>query len=298
MDPGDWTRLAIFAATTIAAMAVAWGILRTRMTNVVELLKAFMKQTKEWKDALGDRVTDLEKNLAKTREEGVAVRTRLEDTFRILHSNALSLGNPGHNPGSNPGHNSSSNPGHSDNPGHNPGPSGNPGNPPPSLQALVVREHVAYSFLMYPDDEMYGEALQVLLKVTGSRYGIFGYINEKQDFVCPSLTRDVWEQCQMPNKTIVFPREDWGGLWGRALVEKKLLCSNEPFDVPQGHVPIQRAVMVPIIWQDEVIGLVELANKPTDYDAEDITLLKGTATYVAELLAARLERSNHKGALE
>ena len=58
---------------------------------------------------------------------------------------------------------------------------------------------------------------------TGSEYGVFGFIDERGDLVAPSMTRDIWDKCQMPEKSIVFPREEWGGIWGRALREAKSL---------------------------------------------------------------------------
>ena len=88
---------------------------------------------------------------------------------------------------------------------------------------LSIRNRIAEVFLSVPDDEMYGEVLEVVLDAMESKYGVFGYIEEDGSLVCPSMTRDIWEQCLMADKDIVFPRETWGGIWGRALTEKKTL---------------------------------------------------------------------------
>ncbi|TFG70051.1 MAG: hypothetical protein E4H25_03275 [Methanomassiliicoccus sp.] len=58
-----------------------------------------------------------------------------------------------------------------------------------------------------PDDEMYNEVLKILLKDTNSRHGFFGYIDENGSMVAPSMTRDIWDQCQIPGKTYIFPPE-------------------------------------------------------------------------------------------
>ena len=159
---------------------------------------------------------------------------------------------------------------------------------------LSIRNQIDLIFLTIADDEMYGEALQVILEATGSKYGIFGYIDEEGALVCPSLTRDVWDQCQVVDKAITFPREMWGGMWGRALVEAKSLYSNGPMRVPEGHVPIFRAVAVPIIHQGEAIGILEVANKETDYDEQDQELLEGVADNIAPVLRARLQRDREE----
>jgi len=165
-----------------------------------------------------------------------------------------------------------------------------------SERKLSIRNRIAGIFLTVPDEEIYGEILQFVLEVMKSKYGIFGYINEDAAYVCPSMTRDVWDQCRVPDKDIVFPRETWGGIWGRALIEKKTLYSNEPFRVPEGHIPITRALDVPIIHQEEVIGNLLVANKGIDYDDNDQAMLETVASHIAPILSARLQRDRQEGA--
>jgi signal transduction histidine kinase len=162
---------------------------------------------------------------------------------------------------------------------------------------LGIRNRISHLFLTTPDNEMYAEVLQVVLEVMKSKYGVFGYINSDGALVCPSMTRDIWHQCQMPEKEIVFPREIWGGIWGKALIEKKSLYSNDPFQVPQGHIPILRAMDVPIIYQGKVIGNLMVGNKQTDYDVEDLGSLEAIANHIAPVLHARLQRDKHENNL-
>ncbi len=112
---------------------------------------------------------------------------------------------------------------------------------------LTIINRVADIFLTVEDEEMFGHVLQVVLDALQSKYGFFGYIDEEGALVCPSMTRDVWDQCQIPDKDIVFPREVWGGIWGRSLTEKKTLYSNEPHRVPEGHIRIARSLCTPIV---------------------------------------------------
>lgn len=157
-------------------------------------------------------------------------------------------------------------------------------------EELSFRMEIVQVFLDVPDAEMYGEVLKIVLRTTGSELGVFGYIDEEDNFICPSMTRGVWEKCLMSDKTIVFPREAWGGIWGRALVGKRSLYENEDFVVPDGHIPITRALMTPILHREVLIGLFEVANKPTDYGEKDQKLLETIAEYVAPILHARLQR--------
>jgi len=156
---------------------------------------------------------------------------------------------------------------------------------------LELRNRISQVFLTRSDDEMYGDVLQIILDVMQSRYGVFGYIDQAGALVVPSMTRDIWEECSVPDKNIIFPRETWGeSAWPTAIREKKPNFSNQPTSIiPAGHIAISRYITLPIIYHDEVIGLFQLANRATDYGEQDVLILQEIADHVAPILYARLE---------
>ncbi|MCK5660921.1 MAG: PAS domain S-box protein, partial [Methanosarcinales archaeon] len=159
-----------------------------------------------------------------------------------------------------------------------------------SQRKLSIKNRIVSIFLTASDEDMYGDVLDVILDVMESKHGIFGYLDTNGTLVCPSMTRDVWDKCQIPDKGIIFTPDSWGGLWGRALTEKKTMYSNEVFSVPDGHIPMSRFMSAPIIYQDAVIGIVNVANKGSDYDGGDRQLLDSIVDHIAPVLNARLER--------
>ena len=167
-----------------------------------------------------------------------------------------------------------------------------------SERELNIRNQIADIFLTVPDDEMYDEVLRVVLEAMESKYGVFGYIDERGDFVVPSMTRHIWDKCQVADKRFVFPRETWGdSTWPRAIREKKTICLNEPStNVPEGHIAVHRHISLPIIDRGEVIGLFQVANRETDYDEKATELLETIADRVAPILSARLQRDRHEEA--
>jgi diguanylate cyclase (GGDEF)-like protein len=100
----------------------------------------------------------------------------------------------------------------------------------------------------------------------------------------------------MPREDIVFTRQSWAAIWGRALAEKRTFYSTEPSPTPGNHDPITRALTAPIVHQEDVIGLLVVANKPTDYDEEDRQLVESAAAFIAPVLNARLERDTEEKA--
>jgi len=158
-----------------------------------------------------------------------------------------------------------------------------------SERELSIHHQIAKTFLTVSDEELYGEVLNIVLEVMESPYGTFAYINEDGDRIVPSMTRDIWDECKMPDKVQIFPRKTWGGtLWGRCLVKNKTFISNGPFKFPNGHMQIKRAMATPIIHQGKAVGNFMVGDKATDYTEQDVILLETIADQVAPILASRL----------
>jgi PAS domain S-box-containing protein len=164
---------------------------------------------------------------------------------------------------------------------------------------LTIRSRIADIFLTVPDDDMYAEVLKIILEVMQSPYGVFGYINAAGALVVPSMTRHIWEKCQVPEKAITFPRDNWGdSSWPRAIKEKKANYTNEEsVKTPEGHISIRRNISLPILFRDEVIGLMIVANKKTDYTEADFHSLETISGIIAPVLDARLKRARQEEAL-
>ena len=162
---------------------------------------------------------------------------------------------------------------------------------------IEFRDKIIKAFTEFEDDQVYVQVLDIILSSIESEFGIFGYIDDKGDLVCPSMTKNVWEKCQIPDKDIIFYREDWvnsNAIWARALIEGKTKYSNQPLSPPKGHIPMNRAIVVPIIHRKEVIGILTVANKKSDYTKDNINALETFAKYISPMLSSRLESMKHR----
>jgi signal transduction histidine kinase len=161
---------------------------------------------------------------------------------------------------------------------------------PASREELQLKSRIENVFLTTPDDQIFFETLKLLLEVMKSRFGFFGYIDRRGDMVSPTLTRDVWKACEMEQKSIVFKKEDWTGLWGRSLREGHSLIQNGGLKVPMGHVELQNALVVPIIHNQVLIGQLALANRSGGYRTAEQKTVERIAGYIAPILHIRLQR--------
>ncbi len=159
----------------------------------------------------------------------------------------------------------------------------------------TIQNQIANIFLTIPDEEMYGQVLAIVLQVLESKFGVFGFIGESGDLVVPSMTRGIWNECQVSDKSIVFPQNTWGkSLWGRAIREKRALYSDGPFHTPEGHVPVDHFLTAPVVFGNETIGLISVANNERGYTQEDKQLLEAITDYISPILNARLQRDRQE----
>lgn len=161
-----------------------------------------------------------------------------------------------------------------------------------SENELRIRNRLIEAFLNIQDEEMYSEVLDIVLEAMESQLGVFGYIDEQGDLIVPTMTRQVWDQCNVHEKDIRFPHENWensNSTWPTAIREKRAIYSNEPSSrIPEGHMKISRNLAVPIINKGRPIGLLQVANKKTDYTTLDIKLLETLSRTIAPMLQTRL----------
>jgi PAS domain S-box-containing protein len=89
-------------------------------------------------------------------------------------------------------------------------------------EALSIQTRIATIFAMISHDEVFNELLKLVLSVLQSPFGFFGYLNEAGDLVIPTMTRQVWDKCQVTDKEIIFYRDTWGdSSWPTAIRQKK-----------------------------------------------------------------------------
>ena len=162
----------------------------------------------------------------------------------------------------------------------------------PKAKELEARSRIAEAFLNDEEEVAYHAVLEVLLDVFDSKFGVMGYIDEEGAYVVPSMTRHIWDQCQVEDKRFVFPRDAWGdSTWPRAIREQRLIHRNEPSKLtPEGHIRIDRHISAPIVYGEEAVGLFQVANKETDYGPDDLRLAENICNAIAPILNARLQR--------
>lgn len=134
-------------------------------------------------------------------------------------------------------------------------------------------------------------------RLTNSVFGFVGHIDPDTGFFIPSsMTRDIWDACQVEDKETAFAK--FGGLWGWVLEKRESVYANilerDPRSggTPPGHIPVFSFLGVPAMIDDELIGMVALANSDRDYAERDLRLVERLAAlYAVAVQRTRSEES-------
>ena len=163
-----------------------------------------------------------------------------------------------------------------------------------TTQELLIRNEIDGIFLTVTDEEVNREILRVVLAFLKISYGIFGHVNHRGEMVYNSMTWDEHQGCRSLDRDVIFSRELWGGIWAKALTEKASFVSTTRIDVPRGYIPITDSMIVPVIYQGEVIGAFIIANGDRDLGDKEQQLLETIANHIAPILKARLQRNQEE----
>ena len=143
--------------------------------------------------------------------------------------------------------------------------------------------------------------LNEMIKMTNSQYGYIYFVNEKaNELILNSWSEGVMDQCLIAEKQKVYKLEDTG-IWGEVVRQRKPVIVNDfnesnPLKkgYPDGHVKIEKWMAVPVFEESKIVAIVGLANKPEDYDNNDIyqitTLMSGVWNMI--------ERAKYRDKLE
>jgi len=127
------------------------------------------------------------------------------------------------------------------------------------------------------EEEIVDFVLDRLVKITGSQFGMFGFVNETESV----LTFHTWSEGVL--REGVFQKTPWpveeAGIWAGAVTGRQPVIINHYENkntgpslegCPLGHAPVHRLMSVPLFDGEQIAGFATAANKAVDYDESDV----------------------------
>ncbi len=143
--------------------------------------------------------------------------------------------------------------------------------------------------------------LNEIIRMTGSEFGyIYLFDEESNELILNSWSKGVMDDCLVAEKQTVYKLESTS-IWGEVIRQRKPMYINDfsasnPLKkgYPEGHVKLEKWMAVPIFEDNKIIATVGLANKPDDFDDNDIYQVTALMSGVWNMI----ERAKYRDELE
>ncbi len=153
------------------------------------------------------------------------------------------------------------------------------------------------ALLDYAASHSLGELLQKTLDQAGiftnSPVGFYHFVESDQKTLSLQAwsTRTIQEYCKAEGYGSHYSI-DQAGVWVDCIYEKKPVIHNDYASLPhrkglpEGHAPVIRELVVPIMREEKVVAILGVGNKPVDYNESDIAVV----SYFADIAWEVAER--------
>ena len=143
-------------------------------------------------------------------------------------------------------------------------------------------------------EELLQTALDEAELLTGSRIGFFHFVDDDQE----NLTLQAWStntlqnMCKAEGKGRHYPISQ-AGVWVDCFHARAPVIHNDYAGVPhkkglpEGHAPVVRELVVPILRGGSVVAIIGVGNKPANYTLADADTLRDLATPIMDLVARK-----------
>lgn len=142
-------------------------------------------------------------------------------------------------------------------------------------------------------DDLLQKALDEAELLTGSQIGFAHFIEEDQQTLRLQTwsTNTLTNMCTAEGKGSHYPVEQ-AGVWAECIATRAPVIHNDypslPASrrkgLPQGHAPVQRELVIPVLRNNLVTMIMGVGNKPFEYDQNDVEALTQMAGSVWDIV--------------
>lgn len=159
---------------------------------------------------------------------------------------------------------------------------------------LLTRLSISDLSLTHSLDKLIQVVIDESEQLTGSSIGFFHFLSKDQK----TLTLQTWstntlnKMCTAEGKNTHYPVER-AGVWADCIQLRKPIIHNDyesltnKKGLPIGHASIIRELVLPIFEGDNIVAILGVGNKETDYDTTDIDSLTQLSQYAWDIIKSK-----------
>lgn len=152
---------------------------------------------------------------------------------------------------------------------------------------LELLEHA----VSHSTTELLTRSLDEIERLTNSQISFYHFVEPDQRTLSLQSwsTRTMQRFCAIPETGLHYPI-DRAGVWVDCVAERKPVIHNDYASLPhrkglpEGHPLIIRELVVPVLREEQVVSIVGVGNKPTEYHEGDIEIVSFLADVTWEII--------------
>jgi PAS domain S-box-containing protein len=163
-----------------------------------------------------------------------------------------------------------------------------------------LRMHLLEYATTHTLEEILRETLDQMGYLVGSPIGFYHFISPDQQSIQLQTwsTRTLKEFCSAEGPGLHYPMAE-AGVWVDCIHQRKPVIHNDyatlahKKGMPEGHAKLIRELIVPIIRNGNIVAIIGVGNKTTDYTQKDVEII----TFIADVAWTIAERKRAEEAL-
>lgn len=148
--------------------------------------------------------------------------------------------------------------------------------------------------------DVFQEALDQICLLTNSKIGFYYFLEDEKTISLQAWSTTTKQKvCKTKEKDQHYPVEEVG-VWVECIKQRGPIIHNDysiidnKKGLPEGHVPVVRELVVPVLRSSEIVAVMGVGNKGEDYTEKDIKLVSLFADLVWDILEKkRIENDLH-----
>jgi PAS domain S-box-containing protein len=146
-------------------------------------------------------------------------------------------------------------------------------------------------------DDIVQEAIDKIEGITNSKIGFFHFIEGDNLFLSSWSTNTSELFCHVEGVQMHYPVSK-AGVWADCIRKKKTIIHNDFEKVkntkgmPEGHNPIRRELLVPVVRNQQVVAAVGVGNKENKYTHQDVKVAEQLADLTWDIIDKKRTEQN------
>ncbi len=170
---------------------------------------------------------------------------------------------------------------------------------------LAARLRLSEFAITHTLDELLRQTLDEAELLTGSQIGFFHFVEADQK----TLSLQTWSTntltalCTATGKGLHYPVDE-AGVWADCVYTRQPVIHNDYASLPHrkglpdGHVPVNRELIIPVLRGQQVVAILGVGNKPADYQPQDVEAISLLANIAWDIVMRQRAEAGLRASLQ